>query len=88
MKTNIVEELKTLAIESTTPEAVDLLMHFETGDTTSKECINTVDAFAQSLVAQGAITIHDANNLIQEAKQTNGVQWVEVDPDSLFDEDD
>ena len=88
MHNSTVDELKTLAIESRSPEAVDVLSLIEDKAINTTQAIDSINAFANVLVADGTLTISDASKLLEEANQPgHGVQWTDFDPDALYDED-
>lgn len=76
---SVVQHLRTLAIESTAPVAVDILdvLHNPINPTVVN---NTIDAFVDALVADGTLTVQDASALMEEAKSPfTGVVWESVE---------
>lgn len=84
---SIVQHLRTLAIESSAPEAVDILDMLHT-PTPTRVANNTIDAFVDSLVADGTLNIQDASTLAMEAKSPfTGVAWESIECFEDNDED-
>ena len=78
---NIVQHIKTLAVESSAPAAVDILDILQNPTTiTPSERNNTIDAFVDALVADGTLTVQDASALVEEAKSPfTGLTWETVE---------
>lgn len=83
---SIVEEIRTLALDSSAPEAVDILQSMEE-HLSQPERVGYISAFATALVVEGTLSVEDANVLIIEATDPRlGDEWEKLANDADHEE--